>query len=140
VHASSADRVVLDTYAILALIEGEPAAQSVASILTDGEPWMTLVNLGEVTYIVERIRGATEADVIFANLLATERPDGGVPIRWLAVDERLVRQAASLKAALSMSYADAFAAAAARLLDCPVVTGDPEFAAVEALGIVVRWL
>jgi hypothetical protein len=51
-----------------------------------------------------------------------------------------VRQAASLKAAVSIGYAVAFAAAAARLLDCPVVTGDPEFAAVEALGIVVHWL
>jgi hypothetical protein len=39
-----------------------------------------------------------------------------------------------------MSYADCFAAAAAARLDCPVLTGDPEFAAAEEAGIRVDWL
>lgn len=135
-----ADRVVLDTYAVLAFFQREPSAQVVANILMTGEPWMNLVNLGEVTYIVERTRGKDEADIIFANLLAPHRPDGGVPISWLPIDERLTRQAASLKSDGGLSYADAFAAASARLLNCPVLTGDPEFAAAERSGIAVRWL
>ncbi|MBV9278634.1 MAG: type II toxin-antitoxin system VapC family toxin [Chloroflexi bacterium] len=131
---------MLDTFAVLAFLEGEPAAQRVADVLSSGEPWMTLVNLGEVTYIVERARGRAAADTVFANLLADERPDGGKPIRWLAVDEALVRRAASLKALGGLSYADCFAAAATAILGCPVLTGDPQFAAAERAGIAVEWL
>jgi PIN domain nuclease of toxin-antitoxin system len=134
------NRIVLDTFAVLAFLEGEPSGQRVADILTTGDPWMTLVNLGEVTYIVERSRGKTAADVVFADLLADERSDGGVPIHLLPVDQTLVRRAASLKAAGGLSYADCFAAAAAWILECPVLTGDPEFVAAERAGIEVTWL
>jgi predicted nucleic acid-binding protein len=101
---------------------------------------MTLVNLGEVTYILERRRGKVIADEVFADLLAGERPRGRPPIRWLPVNEGLVRRAASLKALGGLSYADCFAAAAATILDCPVLTGDPEFAVAERAGIAVNWL
>jgi PIN domain nuclease of toxin-antitoxin system len=134
------DRIVLDTFAVLAFLEGEPPGQRVAEILTAGDPWMTLVNLGEVTYIVERGRGKAVADVVFADLLADERLDGGVPIRFLPIDQTLVRRAASLKATGGMSYADCFAAAAASILECPVLTGDPEFVAAERAGVTVSWL
>jgi PIN domain nuclease of toxin-antitoxin system len=140
VTEKTSERVVLDSYAILAFLEGEPAAQRVTDVLTSGDPWMTLVNLGEVTYIVERARGKAAADDVYANLLAQQRPGGGVPIRWLAVDEVLVRRAASLKAQGGLSYADCFAAAAAAILDCPVLTGDPEFVIAERSGISVTWL
>jgi hypothetical protein len=78
--------------------------------------------------------------VVFADLLASERPDGGVPIQLLPIDYKLVRWAASLKAAGGLSYADCFAAAAAALLECPVLTGDPEFVAAERAGVTVSWL
>ena len=132
--------VVLDAFAILAYLEGEPAAQRVGDVLTSGDPWMTHINLGEVTYIVERTRGKAAADDVCANLLAQDRPGGGVAIRWLPVDEALVRRAASLKAGGGLSYADCFAAAAAAMLGCSVLTGDPEFRAVERAGIGVTWL
>ena len=138
--AKTYERVVLDTFAVLALLQGEPAAQRVADVLSNGEPWMTLINLGEVTYIVERARGKAAADTVFANLLAEQRPDGGKPIQWVPVDQKLVHRVASLKAAGGLSYADCFAAAAAAMLDCPVLTGDPEFAVAEQAGIVVEWL
>ncbi|MGI8824818.1 MAG: PIN domain-containing protein [Chloroflexota bacterium] len=51
-----------------------------------------------------------------------------------------MRRAASLKATGGLSYADCYAAAAAALLDCPVLTGDPEFVAAEKVGIAVSWL
>lgn len=133
------DRVVLDSYAVLALLNGEAVGHRVTEVLTHGEPWMTLANLGEVTYIVERARGKADADDVFANLLAEQRPKS-VAIRWYPVDEVLVRRAASLKSAGGLSYADCFAAAAASLLECPVLTGDPEFSAVENAGIAVEWL
>lgn len=134
-----AERVVLDSFAVLALLGGEPGSDVVAEVLRSGQPWMTLVNLGEVAYIVERRRGQDESAALWAHLRAGERP-GGVAIRWLDIDDVLVRRAASIKAAGGLSYADAFAAAAADLLDCPVLTGDPEFAVAQAAGIRVRWL
>jgi hypothetical protein len=39
-----------------------------------------------------------------------------------------------------MSYADAFAAGAASVLGCPVLTGDQEFRVAEKVGVAVRWL
>jgi PIN domain nuclease of toxin-antitoxin system len=140
VSARRSERYVLDSFAVLAFLQGEAAARRVADVLRAGEPWMTLVNLGEVVYIVERVHGRVFADTVYANLLADERPDGGVPIRWLSVDEVLVRRAASLKAAGGLSYADCFVAAAADRLRCPILTGDPEFVAAERAGITVEWL
>jgi PIN domain nuclease of toxin-antitoxin system len=138
--ANTSERVVLDSYAVLALLEGETKAEAVEDVLHQRSAWMTLVNLGEVTYILERERGRAAADHVFANLLAEAGRGEYGPISWLPVNERLVREAASLKSRGGISYADCFAAAAAYLLDCPVLTGDPEFAVAEAAGIQVKWL
>ena len=43
------EAVVLDAYAVLAFLDDEPGAEAVAEVLRSGEPWMTSVNLGEVT-------------------------------------------------------------------------------------------
>lgn len=134
-----ADRVVLDAHAVLVFLGEEPGWTDVEEILRSGEPWMTLVNLGEVAYILERASGAAGADEMWANLRAQSRP-GGSPVRWLDIDEALVRRAAGIKARGGLSYADAFAAGAASVLNCPVLTGDPEFRTAEELGITVRWL
>lgn len=134
------ERRVLDAHAIMALLEDEPGAERVTEVLKSGEPWMTLVNLGEITYTIERRRGKQEADTVFANLLADEWPGGAGPIQWLPVDRTLVRRAAELKAVGGMSYADCFAAAAAVLLQCPLLTGDPEFSAAEHAGVEIEWL
>lgn len=133
------DRIVLDAHSVLAFLGDEPGAEDVAEILRAGEPWMTLIALGEVAYIVERNAGVAAADEIWANLRADKRP-GGRPIQWLDVDDVLVRRAASIKALGGLSYADAFAAAAAAILDCPVLTGDPEFRIAAQAGVTVRWL
>ena len=133
------DRVVLDAHAVLVFLGEEPGWADVEEILRIGEPWMTLVNLGEVAYILERTSGAAAADEVWANLRAESRP-GGTPVRWIDVDDTLVRRAAAIKARGGLSYADAFAAGAASILDCPVLTGDPEFRVAEELGVTVRWL
>lgn len=134
-----ADRVVLDAHAVLAFLGEEPGWAEVDELLRTGEPWMTIVNLGEVAYIMERSAGRSAADEVWANLRAESRP-GGVPMRWLEIDDDLVRRAADIKARGGISYADAFAAGAASLLSCPVLTGDPEFRVAEEAGVAVRWL
>lgn len=135
----TADRVVLDAHAVLAFLGEEQGSAEVEEILRTGEPWMTLVNLGEVAYILERASGVGAADEVWANLRAAHRPGGG-SIRWIDVDDALVRRAAAIKARGGLSYADAFAAGAASMLNCPVLTGDPEFRVTEELGVSVRWL
>jgi predicted nucleic acid-binding protein len=132
-------RRVFDTHAVVALLYGEAPAPKVRRVFEHGEPWMTLVNLGEVAYIVERRQGADAADAVWANLLGHDQTDRA-PIRILHVDAALARRAATIKAHGGISYADCFAAAAAERLDCPVLTGDPEFRVAEKLGIAVDWL
>ena len=134
-NARTADRRVLGSHALLVALEREPGWERVRAVLRHGEPWMTLVNLGEVVYIVERNSGTAVADAVFADLLADERPDGSRPTQFVPIDRGLVRSAASLKAAGGLSYADAFAAAAARRMGCPVLTGDLELRAAEWAGV-----
>ena len=129
------DGLVLDSYAILALLEGERAADEMAELLA-GEPerplLMTYVNLGEVLYTIIRERGQTQAD---AALLALEES----PLTFVPADRTLTLAAAGLKARHRISYADAYCAALAHISGFPLVTGDPEFRALEGT-VRVRWV
>jgi ribonuclease VapC len=82
--------------------------------------YVSLINWGEVFYIVRREKGEVAAQEVIARLDV-------LPIALRSVDRKLVQAAATLKAAHPIAYADAFAAATANLLNVPVVTGDPEF-------------
>lgn len=110
--------VVLDSWAVLCLLQGEgPGAERVERALAD-RPVMSWINLGEVYYILLRRRGAAQATETVRDLgaaLAVELPT-----------EAVVRQAATIKAAHPMSYADAFAAATALAHAGELWTGDPE--------------
>ena len=57
------------------------------------------------------------------------------PVRWHHSDDALCDEAAKLKAAHKLSFADAFVAATARRLDAVLVHKDPEF---DALNGVVK--
>jgi ribonuclease VapC len=66
----------------------------------------------------------------------------GLTIEIVGVDNKnleLVRQAATYKATKRLSYADAFAAALAKITNAELVTGDPEFKQVEG-DIKIDWL
>jgi predicted nucleic acid-binding protein len=66
----------------------------------------------------------------------------GLPIEIVGVDARdveLARQAAIYKAVKKLSYADAFAAALAKVRSAELVTGDEEFKVVEG-EIRIGWL
>jgi ribonuclease VapC len=67
---------VLDSYAILALLGGEPSGEEVAQILRRAREGaaralMTWVNLGEVAYIVERRWGAERLFEVLGTLGAS---------------------------------------------------------------------
>lgn len=126
---------VLDSYALLAVLEDEPGADTVADLIQreDAEVWMSALNLGEVRYIVERERGETAAEEVEAHVLS-DRGLNIIEITW----ER-IRAAARLKALGGLSFADCFAAALAKEAGGQVVTGDPEFRRVES-KIPVLWI
>ncbi len=75
-----------------------------------------LINLGEVLYIVERERGLSSAQSVLA-LVESLRSNYLKPVAsWF--------YAAHVKANYSMSYADAFAVAAAIQEQAIIITGD----------------
>lgn len=128
---------LLDSFALLAYLNDEAGCTRVQEILALAEGRkcrvvMCLVNLGEVLYITERERGLAMAQGVLA---LTE----SLPLELLDASRDLVLDAAHIKANHSLSYADAFATAAAVRENAVVVTGDPEFKSVEEL-IKIEWL
>lgn len=111
--------VVLDSWAVLRLLEGtEPAASRVQTVLDHEQPVMSWINLGEVYYVIRRQQGATEADETLRDLRPTLSLD-------LPSEQRVI-EAARLKADYRFAYADAFAAATAIAHNARLLTGDPE--------------
>lgn len=135
--AKSPIAYVLDSFALLAYLGGEPGAAAVEQLLQGARDqavklFLSLINLGEVYYITQRERGRDKA---VETLVLLDQ----LPIRQEPIDRPLVLSAASIKARYAISYADAFAVGLAQRLKAPVVTGDPEFQKVAAV-IKVVWL
>lgn len=131
--------MVLDSWALLAFFEDEPAAEAVERLLLKAQQGqhqllMCVVNWGEVYY--NTLRRSTPA---VAEQKAREL--AALPIELVPVeaDLQLVRQAAQFKARGQLAYADAFAAALAKLRNAELVTGDRDFKSV-AGEIKIAWL
>ena len=121
--------IVLDSWSVIAYLEDEPAGQRVADLIAeaheDGIPIrMTVVNAGEVWYILAREASIADADQSIAELR-------GLGVEFVEADWKLTRGAAGFKAKYKMSYADCFAAALAKEQKADLVTGDQEFKQVE---------
>lgn len=118
-------KFVADAWAILALLQGEePAASQFKRILEkagrgDLDLYISVINLGEVYYRIGRVKGEEEARETLEEIRS-------LPITVLPATWESVFAAAALKVRYPISYADAFAAAAAEELGAVLVTGDPE--------------
>ncbi|MFN2110117.1 MAG: type II toxin-antitoxin system VapC family toxin [Anaerolineae bacterium] len=128
---------VLDSFAILALINGEQGSDVVADLLNraqtdEAKTLMSWVNVGEVAYIVERRSGVGQVYQVLGNLETTK-------IDFVDADRTLTLAVAHLKAQYPLSYADAFAAALAVREKAILLTGDPEFRALEK-ELTIQWL
>lgn len=111
--------VVLDSWAVLRYLEDAgPAAEAVADLLGREKPLMSWINLGEVHYVLRRLHGEDAAAETVRDL--RDVIDARLP------DERLVIDAARIKADHPMAYADAFAAALTVTSDATLWTGGPE--------------
>jgi predicted nucleic acid-binding protein len=130
---------VLDSWALIAFFEDEPAAEEVERLLHQAAEdkhklFLSVVNWGEIYYSAIRavsLQAAEEKAVEIAAL--------PIEIVGLGEDLNLTRQAAIYKATRKMSYADCFAAALEKSKNAELVTGDPEFKEVER-EIKIGWL
>lgn len=111
--------VCLDSWAVLAWLDGdEPAASAVQEAFDAERPWMSWLNIGEVAYQLERRHGADEAAVVVGRVRAAVALDDVTPARVL--------DAAHIKAIHPIAFADCFAAATALAREATLFTGDPE--------------
>ncbi len=128
-----AEIVVFDTSAFLTLTGEEPGADTVQKFITDAlagkiDLRASFVSLTEVEYITRQAKGEEVARQRLADIKA-------LLIQWLHSDETLCSEAAKLKAAHKVSFADAFVAATAQRLNATLVHKDPEF---DALAGVIK--
>jgi ribonuclease VapC len=130
---------VLDSWALMAYLQDEPAAEEVEKLLLKAvedkhKLLLCVVNWGEIYYSIARTEGEAVAEQKAADIATL-----AIELVPLSDDLQLVREAAKLKASKKMAYADCFAAALAKLRGVEVVTGDPEFKEVES-EVKVAWL
>lgn len=110
--------ITLDTWALLAHLRDEPAAEQIRKEWVERGAAMCSVNLGEALYLEMRVRGPDNADGTIEGVrreLTVIHPD------W-----EIVTAAAKIKAGGDLSFADAFCIATAERMDAPLWTGDPE--------------
>lgn len=158
-QASGSVRVVLDAWAVLAWLQGEPSGAGVRDLVAwaEGnsearratlsrfrEPLrddpetvrlaMNVINLGEVFYIVGRVTGSVEeAQDIVAEIRRA-------PIEIVRATHTLVFRAATIKMRWAISYTDAFAVATAQAQSAFLLTGDPEIKALDPQEVSLLWL
>lgn len=134
------EKIVLDSWAIMAWVKGEPAGALVIDLietadgtqklpshlqrLLGGAPkhiklLISMMNLGEVFYLAGQRKGEE-----FANELLDHIRVG--PIQVVSVSDALVHKAAWLTLKHRVGYADAFGLATALIEDAKFATGDPE--------------
>jgi ribonuclease VapC len=121
----SQEKIVLDAWAVLALIFAEePAAKTVRDVfvkkdISRSSIHMSWVNLGEVYYTIKRKKGSDAADTVLEDIQL-------LPITLHEPSKTDILSAANMKASHKLSYADAFAVALAQKIHGTLFTGDPE--------------
>jgi uncharacterized protein len=129
--------IILDSFALLCFFHKEAGWEKVKALLsdlsrTDQKALLCRINWGEFYYILQR-RVGREKTLEALTLLEQ------LPIAVLPVDDLLVREAAEIKAEHPVAFADAFCAALARRYQGRILTGDPEFKALEK-QVALIWL
>ena len=115
---------VLDAFAVLALLKGEPAALEVRNLIEGGDAALTPLAVAEVVDHLVRIMNTTEEDAVL------DLAQLGVPTTEPIDDERTLR-AGLLRARhyhrtdRAVSLADCVAAETARSLNSALATSDP---------------
>ena len=131
---------VLDACAIIALLNDETGAETVAGLLVEaGEGsirvFMSSIQALEVYYDRIYIMNRDYADAFLGNLYVS-------PVVVINdVSQSIIREAGRFKTSYSMSLADSIACATAKSLSATLVTKDEEMKAAEEAGeFSVLWL
>ena len=135
--AKKAKAYVLDSWAVIAYLEDEPAAEQIEELIATAHEeqipiYMSVVNVGEVWYTLAREVSEEEANTGIKML-------SDLRIQFENVDWELTQEAARFKSQNKMSYADAFAAALAKVKKAELVTGDNEFKPLDG-EIKILWV
>src|SRR2546426_4158230 len=98
-----AKAIVVDSWALMAYLEDESAAEQVANIIADAHEdeiplFMSIVNAGEIWYIIAREASEADANQSIAELRQLR-------IQFIDADWNLAQGAASFKSKKKMSYA-----------------------------------
>lgn len=144
--------IVLDAWAILAWLQGEPEGKLIRDLIarveqheeasgTSEKPEkqasppleliMNEINLGEVFYIVGRRKGETTAQAIISRIHTG-------PFQLISPDWNMIQNASRWKMEYSVSFADAFAVTTAHDRNAQLATGDPELKAIPEIDRI--WL
>jgi ribonuclease VapC len=115
---------VVDTSALLTLIEDEPGADLVENVLRHELTLLPWVALMEVLYITHQERGQAEAERRYALIKQST-----AKLLW-DMDEPTLLQAARLKAIYHLSLADAIVGAVAVRHSAILLHKDPEYEAL----------
>jgi predicted nucleic acid-binding protein len=126
-------RYVLDTSALLSVLNNEPGVETVLNILEaahSGETYTYLpfMALMELEYLSLRRRSPDETQRVL-NLIEAW------PVEIKESTQEWRKEAAQIKANASVSTADAWICSLARLLDAKLVHKDPEYDAVPGLSL-----
>ncbi len=117
-------RYLLDTSALMTLLEGEAGADRVEKLIRRETVLLPFMALLEVHYVTIQEQGEEEANARYAMLQALPT------VHLNEVDEPVLLAAANLKAHHHMSLADAIIGAFAERHDAILVHKDPEFEAL----------
>jgi uncharacterized protein with PIN domain len=118
--------ILLDAFAVVALLADEPAGQDVAEMIDAGQCAVSAVNLVEAADVLERSHGITTAETRAAVTTLTD-----APLQILDVDERRAWRAAEVRAGFyrrrgaEISVADCILLATARPGLDAIATPDP---------------
>jgi ribonuclease VapC len=122
------DLYILDTSAIVALIDKEEGADEVERLLDAARNQhcqlaACALSLMELYYVALQEQGEDEATKLVALVKAW-------PMMWIYPDERTLLQAGKIKATYRLSVVDALIAAVAKLRQATLVHKDPELNAL----------
>jgi uncharacterized protein len=135
--ARKAKAYVLDTWAVIAFLEDEPSGEQVEELIATAHEeqipiYMSVINVGEVWYTIAREVSEQEANSSIKSLQ-------DLRIQFENADWVITQESARFKSQHKMSYADAFAAALAKIKKADLVTGDNEFKALDG-DIRISWV
>lgn len=130
---------VLDSFALLAMLKGEPASHAVRQLIRDGDCTLTTLGLAEVVDHLVRLVGVSDEEAVLdvAQLgLADVEPLSPT----VALRAGLLRARHYHRRNRAISLADCVAAETARALDVAVATADPhllETCRDESIAVIV---